>query len=159
MGFFTKDSTPTPGPAPFTFDRLLAGLDANEWNYGTDDDRTEAYGTWDDHPFTFTRSGQDGETLYVRGRWARDLPIEAQPDLLIRVNDWHADTHWPKVVVRAFDDGTLGVFAELSVTYRSGVTDEQLSDHLNVAIGTSLSFFERLDEAYPDAVAKAKESN
>ncbi|WP_263118739.1 YbjN domain-containing protein [Cellulomonas sp. RIT-PI-Y] len=159
MGFFTKDVTPNAAPAAFTFDRLTAALDANEWNYGTDDERTEAYGTWDDHPFTFSTSGKDGETLYVRARWARDLPIDAQPGLLIRVNDWHADTHWPKVVVRAFDDGTLGVFAELSVNYRSGVTDDQLTDHLNVAIGTSLSFFEQLDEGYPEAVAKAQESN
>lgn len=157
MAFFTKSGGSAADT--FTFARITAALDAHQWNYGVNDEATEAFGRWDGHPFTFQTSGKEGETLYVRARWLRDIPESEYNAVLEIANQWHSDTHWPKIVVRKFDDGTLGVFGELSVNYRTGVTDEMLGLHLEVAIGTAGGFFDKLDEAYPEAaaVAKAKE--
>lgn len=156
MGFFTKPDAAPPAAGDFTFERITAGLEQRGWNFGVDDEGPRAHGRWDGHPFTFETSGKEGEIMYVRGRWNRDVPLTEYDVICERANDWHARTHWPKIVVRKFDDGTVGVFGELSVNYRTGVGDEMVSDHLWCGIATALQFFEELDEAYPEAAAAAK---
>ncbi|MCL2090665.1 MAG: YbjN domain-containing protein [Micrococcales bacterium] len=51
------------------------------------------------------------------------------------------------------DGDGLAVMAEHAVDYEPGASDEQLAQHVQCAISTSLGAFERLDEAFPQAVA------
>ncbi|TQL02374.1 YbjN domain-containing protein [Cellulomonas sp. SLBN-39] len=155
MGFFNKP-TATPGSAlpPLSAERITACLDAREMRYGIDDDG-DVGGYWDGHLFYFFRIGQDQEYLQVRGRWNRQVGLDELATVSAKVNDWNADRLWPKVYVRVEDD-RLGVYAEHTVDYEHGLTDEQLDVHLACGISTALSFFEALDEAYPEQAAAAK---
>lgn len=153
MGFFTKPDAAADGGAlaPLTHERIAGRLDAGGYNYGVDDDG-DIGGRWDDHLFYFFRYGPEGEFLQVRGRWSRSVPVSERSAVLDLANEWNAEKIWPKVYVRPEGD-ELGVYCEHSVDYEHGVSDEQIDLHLAAGVSTSLQFFTRLDEAYPEAVA------
>ena len=50
----------------------------------------------------------------------------------------------------------LGVYAEHTVDYEHGVSDQQVDLHLACSITTGLQLFEHLDESYPEQAAAAK---
>jgi len=159
MGFFTK---PTTGPsgfaagdlAPLSAERITGYLDAHDMRYGVDDDG-DIGGYWDGHLFYFFRLGQNSEYLQIRGRWNRQVAATDLDAMLRHTNAWNADRLWPKLYVRVEDD-VLGVYAEHSVDYEHGLTDEQLDLHVASTFSTALAFFEHLDEAYPEQAAAAK---
>ncbi|GMA30667.1 YbjN domain-containing protein [Litorihabitans aurantiacus] len=156
MGFFTKpqDAASAGGLAPLTTDRIKATLDARGSQYGVDDDG-DVGGYWDGHLFYFFLLGQSSEYLQVRGRWNRRVGIDQLDAVTRLVNTWNADKLWPKVYVRAEDD-LVGVYAEHTVDYEHGVSDEQLDLHLACAIATSGQAFDQLDESYPSEAAAAR---
>lgn len=157
-GFFNKSVNPgTPPVAPLAQERLTAVLDADGMGYGIDDDG-DLGGYWDGHLFYFFLMGEHKEILQIRGRWNRDIPADAYEDMLETANRVHVERMFPRIAVLREEDGTLGVYTQHSVDYEHGVTDEQLRLHTATAIGTSLRFFELLDEQYPEAAAKAKEA-
>lgn len=155
-GFFNKSLTPdTPQVTPLSQERLKAVLDADGMNYGVDDDG-DLGGWWDGHLFYFFLMGQNKEILQLRGRWNRDIPVSEFEKVLDFVNTNHVERMFPRVAVLKEDDGTIGIYAQHSVDYEHGVTDEQLRLHFATAISSSLAFFERLDELYPEAAAAGK---
>lgn len=156
MGFFTKpdDGAAAAGPQALSHQRLLDVLDAREMNYAVDDDG-DVGGYWDGHLFYFFRMGGQQEYLQTRGRWNRRVGIDQYARVVDLVNTWNSEKLWPKGYVRA-EDGVVGVYAEHTVDYEHGVTDEQLDLHLACGITTALSLFEHLDEQFPDEAAAAK---
>ena len=156
MGFFTKDVSGTPQQLlePLSRDRIKTVLDARGLNYGVDDDG-DVGGYWDGHLFYFFVLGQSDEYLQVRSRWNRQVGAQEQAALQDAVNAWNADRLWPKAYVRV-EDGVPAVYAEHTVDYEHGVTDQQIDLHLMCAISTSLKLYEQLDEAYPAAAAQAQ---
>lgn len=155
MAFFTKPSeSAAPALAPLTHERITATLDKREMRYGVDDDG-DIGGYWDGHLFYFFRLGENQEYLQVRGRWNRPVPVTELDAVTRLVNDWNAQRLWPKGYVRS-EDEHVGVYAEHTVDYEHGLTDEQLDVHLACAISTGLALFERLDEAYPEIAAAAR---
>ncbi|GEA85802.1 MAG: YbjN domain-containing protein [Cellulomonas sp.] len=156
MGFFTKD-TSAPEPSvlePLSRDRVAACLDARGLNYGVDDDG-DIGGYWDGHVFYFLVLGQNGEYLQARGRWNRKVGSDQLDALNRLVNEWNATRLWPKGYVRD-EDGEVGVYAEHTVDYEHGVTDQQIDLQLACSIATGLQLFEHLDEQYPEQAAAAK---
>lgn len=157
MGFFNKP-TATPASAgalpPLSAERITACLDARDTRYGVDDDG-DIGGYWDGHLFFFFRVGEGRDYLQVRGRWNRKVGVDQLATVSALANDWNADRLWPKVYVRV-EDEVLGVYAEHTVDYTHGLTDEQLDDHLVCGITTALMVFENLDEAFPEQAAAAK---
>jgi len=156
MGFFTKPdaAASTPGPQPLSHERLLAVLDARDMKYGVDDDG-DVGGYWDGHLFFFFRLGGQQEYLQTRGRWNRQVGADQYARLVDLVNTWNSEKLWPKGYVRAEGD-VVGVYAEHTVDYEHGATDEQIDLHLACGITTALSLFEHLDEHYPAEAAAAK---
>ncbi|WP_223304905.1 YbjN domain-containing protein [Cellulomonas sp. B6] len=156
MGFFTKDtSVPTP-PAlgPLSRDRVTAALDARDMRYAIDDDG-DVGGYWDGHLFYFFIMGQSGEYLQTRGRWNRKVGIDQLQAVTEIVNEWNASRLWPKGYVRA-EDEVVGVYAEHTVDYEHGVSDQQIDLQLACGISTGLQLFEHLDEKYPAEAAAAR---
>ncbi|CAM5784677.1 type III secretion system chaperone family protein [Cellulomonas persica] len=156
MGFFTKDGTLPGQPAlePLSKERVTACLDARGLNYGIDDDG-DIGGYWDGHLFYFFLMGESGEYLQARGRWNRKVAIDQLDALNRHVNEWNATRLWPKGYVR--DEGDeVGVYAEHTVDYEHGVSDEQIDLQLACSVATSLQLFEYLDEQYPQQAAAAK---
>lgn len=155
MGFFTKPTDiPDAALAPLSHERLTATLEAREMRYGVDDDG-DVGGYWDGHLFYFFRLGEHREYLQTRGRWNRPLPVTELDRVTRLVNDWNAERLWPKGYVRVEED-QLGVYAEHTVDYEHGLTDEQLDLHLACGISTGLQLFAHLDEAYPELAAAAR---
>ncbi|HEY0187145.1 MAG TPA: YbjN domain-containing protein [Cellulomonas sp.] len=156
MGFFTKPEAAGAGARleQLSHEQITRVLDARELGYGVDDDG-DIGGFWDGHLFYFFRLGQSQEYLQVRGRWGRKIGVDQETRAVAIVNEWNAGKLWPKGYVRVEDD-VLGVYAEHTVDYEHGVTDEQLDLHLACAISTGLQLFEHLDEAYPDEAEVAK---
>jgi len=156
MGFFTKPEATGSAPATeaLTHDRITAVLDARDMRYGVDDDG-DIGGYWDGHLFYFFRLGGQQEYLQVRGRWNRKVAVDEYARVVDLVNTWNSEKLWPKGYVRAEGD-VVGVYAEHTVDYEHGLTDEQLDLHLACGITTGLSLFEHLDEQFPEQAAAAK---
>lgn len=76
MGFFTKDSTPSPdgadGLAPLSKDRIKHGLEAQGWSYSVDSDG-DIGGGWEYASFCFMLNGKEDELLCIRGSWRGQL--------------------------------------------------------------------------------------
>jgi hypothetical protein len=155
MGFFTKqDGGAAAAPLALSHDRITAVLDSREMRYAVDDDG-DIGGYWDGHLFYFFRMGGNQEYLQVRGRWNRKVGLDQYARVVDLVNTWNAEKLWPKGYVRSEGD-VVGVYAEHTVDYEHGVTDEQIDLHLACGITTALSLFESLDEQFPDEAAAAK---
>lgn len=161
MGFFTKEQSAGGQLAPLSRDRIAASLDARSANYGIVDGG-DIGGYWDGHLFYFFVLGRDGEYLQVRARWNREIAIEQYARVLELVNDWNAEKLWPKGYVRRETAGEetepsrIGVYAEHTVDYEPGLTDDQLGQHLTCAIATAGQLFDMLDEHYPGEAALAR---
>ena len=119
------------------------------------DDDGDIGGYWDGHVFYFLVLGQNGEYLQARGRWNRKVGSDQLDALNRLVNEWNATRLWPKGYVRD-EDGEVGVYAEHTVDYEHGVTDQQIDLQLACSIATGLQLFEHLDEQYPEQAAAAK---
>jgi hypothetical protein len=156
MGFFTKPDGGAAGPGPqaLSHQRIIDVLESRDMRYGVDDDG-DIGGFWDGHLFYFFRMGGNQEYLQVRGRWNRRVGTDQYARVVELVNTWNSEKLWPKGYVRAEDD-VVGVYAEHTVDYEHGVTDEQIDLHLACGITTALSLFEHLDEQFPAEAAAAK---
>lgn len=148
MGFFTKPgSVPAGLNAPVSRERIVALLEAAEWNVSVDDDG-DVFGTWDGNLFYFFLMGENEEILHVRARWAGSVPLGSQADLLPFLDESHRERLWPKAYTREDGDST-GVYAEVSTDLEHGVADDQLEQLLKCGLFTSLQLFDRLSEAFP----------
>lgn len=154
MGYFNKPQQSAAELAPLTNDRIKSVLDAREANYGVDDDG-DIGGYWDGHLFYFFILGSDKDFLQSRARWNRRVDVAHFAAIVEAANEWNATKLWPKVYLRT-EESSVGVYAEHTVPYEHGLTDEQLDLHLAVAISTTGQFFDHLDESYPEQAAIAK---
>lgn len=128
---------------PVTRERIEAFLAVNGWTYGIDPDG-DVGGQWDDNLFYFLRMGEAHEVLQVRGRWKRVVAPEREAELLRTLNDLNGDLVWPKLYVRAEDDG-LVVYSEVATDLEHGASDDQLGQLLACGLFTGLKAFEHLD--------------
>lgn len=153
MGFFTKDAAPAPGAsgglAPLSKDRVKAALEREGWSYNVDSDG-DIGGGWEYGSFFFFLNGEQEELLCVRGFWRGRLDESDYVKALELCNTWNADRIWPKVYIGRDDEGRGRINAELNVDYEPGLTDEQLSQHLRCAVNTGMSFFELVNETFPE---------
>lgn len=140
--------------APLSKERILARLEANGANCGPDEDG-DIGGIWDSHLFYFFVGGENSEILQLRGRWNRQVNQSQYQRLLELANQVNTEQLFPKAYVR-LEDGEVGLYAEHTVDYEPGVSDEQLDLHLAAGIGSSLQFFAEVDKLYPAEAAAVK---
>lgn len=159
MGFFTKDTAPAGGAAralaPLSKDRIKAALEAAGWSYSVDSDG-DIGGGWEYGSFFFFVNGNQDELLCVRGYWRGRLEETDYVRALELANEWNAEKLWPKTYIGRDDEGAVRVNTEHNVDYEPGLTDEQLAQHLLCTVNTSMAFFERVNEVFPEAWAKFK---
>jgi len=159
MGFFTKDATAAPGGseglAPLSKDRIKAGLEREGWSYGVDSDG-DIGGGWEYASFYFFVNGKDDELLCIRGTWRGQLDSVDLGKAVEICNDWNAEKLWPKTYARRDDEGVVRIHTEHNVDYEQGISDGQLSQQLLCAVNTGMSFFEHLNEHFPDVWEKFK---
>ena len=144
MAFFGSNSNT---PLALDRDRIRDALTRESWHYQVDDDG-DLCGLWGDNLFYFFATGEQREILYIRGRWHHSLRIDQRTEAREVIDDWHRDRLWPKGYTRVGDDGEVRVYAEHTVDFEHGVTDDQLSQTLRCAITTSLQLFDQLQEHF-----------
>ncbi len=159
MGFFSKDAASAPGGdgglAPLSKDRVKAGLEREGWSYGVDSDG-DIGGGWEFASFYFFVNGKDDELLCIRGTWRGQLDSADLGKAIELCNNWNAEKLWPKTYARADEEGVVRLHTEHNVDYEQGITDGQLSQQLICAVNTGMSFFENLNENFPDVWEKYK---
>ena len=135
-----------PTLPPLTIERAAALLDAQGAKYGTDDDG-DLFAAWDGNPFWFMVVGKEDTYLQIRGRWGHTVPRTELGTMLIACNEWSQQMLWPKVYVKADEEG-VAVYSELTIAWDHGVTDEQLDLQLSTSIGSSLGFFREMTKRF-----------
>jgi len=159
MGFFTKDSTPVAGGAdglaPLSKERIKKGLEAQGWSYSVDGDG-DIGGGWEYGSFYFFVNGKEDELLCIRGNWRGQLDGSEFAAAAQLCNAWNAEKLWPKTYARLDEEGNVRIHTEHNVDYEQGITDGQLEQQLVCAVNTGMSFFESVNEAYPEVWAKFK---
>lgn len=134
-------------PRPLSHVRVADDLTRRGYRFRTDDDG-DVTGTWDGNRFWFLLLGDHDEILQVRGRWAGTVPEGARLAVLQAVNDWNRERVWPKVYTRAEGAG-LALYAEVSVDFEHGATDEQLAATVSCGLVTSSQFFSTVGAMTP----------
>lgn len=113
----------------------------------------ESRWVWQGREFVARAVGEETEILDLRAAWPRMPAIERLTDLWRVCNAWNADRVWPTAHVRVDDDGSVVVAARVSLDLEPGVTDGQLDHLLRTAIGSTQTFLDAVDDAFPDPVA------
>ncbi|MFC8597953.1 YbjN domain-containing protein [Isoptericola sp. NPDC057191] len=137
----------SPDPRPLSSARVADDLSRRGYRFRTDDDG-DVTGTWDGNRFWFLLLGDHDEILQVRGRWAGTVPEGSRMAVLQAVNDWNRERVWPKVYTRPEGDG-LALYAEVSVDFEHGATDEQLAATVSCGLVTSSQFFSTVGAMTP----------
>ncbi|MBD3778080.1 MAG: YbjN domain-containing protein [Micrococcales bacterium] len=141
-------------PTPLTPERVQRWFEEHDFHYFVDNDG-DLGGLWRGRLFYFFLFGDQQEILQVRGQWNREIAIERLEEVLDACTEWNAERIWPKAYVRVRDNGMVHVVAEVSTDLEHGATDEQLSQLLFCGVSTSSTFFDAIDELYPDPAAAA----
>ncbi|GAB2460129.1 YbjN domain-containing protein [Xylanimonas ulmi] len=137
-------------PEPLTSQRVGDDLTRRGYRFRIDSDG-DVTGTWDGNRFWFLLLGDHEEILQIRGRWSGAAPRPTRLAVLQAVNDWNRERIWPKVYAREEGDG-LALYAEVSVDFEHGATDDQLAATITCGLATASQFFGSLAAlAPPDA--------
>lgn len=131
--------------------RLMDALEAADIVYTVDRGR-EISSRWDGGRIWFEVTGKDGDLLSVTGCWAGWLPADRRDELLEVCNVWNEAMYFPAAYLVVDEDGDQRVFANHTVDYAFGVTDEQLYQHISTAVAVTNRLFAQLGENYPEAL-------
>ncbi len=145
MGLFSSNTPAAPEAPQITQDRIKAIFDAKKWHYYVDNEG-DLGGMWDDNTFHFMLRGRDKEILIISGRWHDSLSIDRLDEIRRFINEWHRTKLWPKCYHRIDDEGRVRLYTEVSIDHEHGATDDQLSQHIACALGTSGQFFDAVAE-------------
>lgn len=156
---FDKTSPSAAVVAPLSIQRVATILDADGDGYQQVDENRLG-GFWNGHHFWFVADSDDRSVLVVAGEWNRTVATDEFNSILQIANEWNDQKYWPKVFLRVAESGScassLKVRTTVTADYGTGVTDALISTHIDRALGSSMSFFEHLDQIYPEAAALAK---
>lgn len=134
-------------PRPLSTQRVGDDLSRRGYRFRIDDDG-DVTGTWDGNRFWFLLLGEHDEILQVRGRWAGTLPAGARLAVLQAANDWNRERIWPKVYTREEAAG-LALYAEVSVDFEHGATEDQLAQTVSCGLVTASQFFSTVASLAP----------
>ncbi|WP_425954359.1 YbjN domain-containing protein [Xylanimonas sp. McL0601] len=135
-------------PEPLSSQRVGDDLTRRGYRFRVDADG-DVTGTWDGNRFWFLLLGDHEEILQVRGRWAGTVPPHTRLAVLQAVNDWNRERIWPKVYARDEGEG-LALYAEVSVDFEHGATDDQLAATVSCGLVTASQFFSSLSTLTTD---------
>lgn len=139
-------------PRPLSRDRIGDYLLGRGYRFVVDEDG-DLTGTWDGSRFWFLMLGEQEEILQVRGRWHRTFTLEQRPAVGLAVNDWNRERIWPKVYTREEGAG-LALYAEVSVDFEHGATEEQLAQTVSCGLVTASQFFSTVASLAPPSDAE-----
>ncbi|GLW20805.1 hypothetical protein Mame01_08480 [Microbispora amethystogenes] len=131
----------TPSPAVVQPDRELVEeiLDELDIEHTTDAEGDLAISTA--HLTIFFLFGKEGDLFTVRTFYDRPYSVDDKPMLLTALNEWNADTMWPKVYTFTQDNGALRLVGDSQLYIGAGVTREHLSTVIAHWVRFSIKFY------------------
>lgn len=129
---------------PVTIERLGLLFDSFGWKWSLDDDGDIA-SRWNGHNFYFRMVGAHHDVLSVVGFWKGTPREDQREEVMFRIEEWHRTHLWPTCALREVN-GELESLAELNLDVEMGMTDQQLYTQCRCALGTTLEFFDELNE-------------
>ncbi|WP_194948152.1 YbjN domain-containing protein [Actinomyces trachealis] len=133
-------------PTPLTVERIAALFKERDYVFFIDSDG-DLGGTWEDATFYFLLHGENKEVLHVRAQYPGTVDVAYLEKVREVMEASHRSRPWPKAFYRIDDDGDIRVYAAHTVDYEHGVTDAQILQHVDCAIGSILHLFASLNEA------------
>ncbi|WP_169806541.1 YbjN domain-containing protein [Microtetraspora malaysiensis] len=71
--------------------------------------------------------GSEGDLFTIRTFYDRHYAVDDKPMLISALNEWNADTMWPKVYTFTQDSGVLRIVGDSQLYIGAGVTREHLT--------------------------------
>ncbi|MCC5577967.1 YbjN domain-containing protein [Microtetraspora sp. AC03309] len=71
--------------------------------------------------------GSEGDLFTIRTFYERYYSVDDKPVLVTALNEWNADTMWPKVYTFTQDSGVMRVVGDSQLYIGAGVTREHLT--------------------------------
>ncbi len=130
---------------PLSNELITGVLRERGYRYFTDSDG-DIGGHWDNTLIYFFLLGEHNEMLQVRAMARSTFGIEDVPRLYAFCNSWNHDKLWPKAYVHVSDDGTAGVYGEVTTDLEKGVTVAQLDQLIACGISTGCALAEAVAE-------------
>ena len=122
--FAVPDPEDDATPYPVTLDRVLASVRAMGYQLDVVEEGRSVGAIFDSIPFLVSFDS-GGRFMSVRGAWM----------------------YFPTVYTLVSEDGSLGVFADLTVDTKAGLTEAQLRDAVGSGISTGVSAIQYMKEA------------
>ncbi len=141
-----QDGIVTPSPAVVQPDRDLIEeiLDELDIAHTTDAEGDLAISTA--HLTTFFLFGKEGDLFTVRTFYDRPHSVDDKPMLLRALNEWNADTMWPKVYTFTQDNGDIRLVGDSQIYIGAGVTREHLTTMVAHWVRFSIKFYSWLTD-------------
>ncbi|MDO4259584.1 MAG: YbjN domain-containing protein [Actinomycetaceae bacterium] len=134
-------------PTLITRDRLENLCIQQGWHYFIDS-QGQLGSRWEDHTFFFIVSGNAPEQrLEVWGQYMTWIDLEHLDTVRDIIDESLRNRPWPNAFHSIDDAGHLRVHANLPIPYSGGATDVQLLQHIDCALGTTLSLFDQITQA------------
>ncbi|MFV0450656.1 MAG: YbjN domain-containing protein [Propioniciclava sp.] len=150
MGFFDKPGK--GGLESLSQGRFARLFDANNVNYGTDDDGDIMAG-FGPGMFWLMAAGSDGDILRIQSRWMATIPADQYDRVVQLGNDFNASHYFPRCFAQRDEAGDVIAFCDIVADCTSGVTDEQLDIYISAATTTANQYYDVLAQEYPDIAA------
>ena len=147
MGYFTKPEGSSTDLAPLTTGRVTACMDSHNWHYEVTDEG-DVCGWWDTYWFVFSCKGKNHEIFFAHGVWNRGVPVAELTQAALYANEWNTKNFSPMLSVHE-REGSIVAFADFSVDYSYGLTDEQLDLHIRNSIENIVLALSWMDSKYP----------
>lgn len=141
---------------PLHRNRVKKILEDHNWSYQVNREG-DIGGSWQHGTYFFQITGENDSIFCIRGTWRGHPELDDFILLNSLCNRWNTDYYWPKVYARVTDDRRVYVHTELPISYRNGVSDAQLDEHVHCALESSEDFFESLAKQIPHAVESNSE--
>ncbi|GLX00775.1 YbjN domain-containing protein [Microtetraspora sp. NBRC 16547] len=130
----------TPSPAVVQPDQELIReiLDELDLEHALDSEGDIAISTAE--LTVFFLFGSEGDLFTIRTFYEKHYSVDDKPMLVTALNEWNADTMWPKVYSFTQDSGVMRVVGDSQLYVGAGVTREHLTTVVAHWVRSALKF-------------------
>lgn len=140
MGFFDSARSVSAALQPLSVERVQEVLTRLEMGSEvTEDGAVLAH--FENSYFFFSVAGASSSVLSVAGTWREAVPLESMGLLGAFAENWNRERMFPKVyptVMGEGDEAFAVLRCEVTMLYSYGLTDDQLEEHLTLAVSSTL---------------------
>lgn len=141
---------------PVDMERIKAWFDDRDLKYGMNNNVLET--GFSDFKAWIELTDERYPMLQCISVWMPDGTMELRSELVDACNEWNMITRSPKVYVKIRDDGAVWIAADSYLYIATGVTDAQLSVHIDGFLRTTSDMCDFFAERFPSLVQTGSDS-